>query len=277
MDIAVRQNIMKYDLCGQMTDVDQDTKYTTHKLCIEYLQSILQDGLLNDKEEIGFCYWKISDKYAMMREGELQFHNHNLFYEHLNLMPSIYMYWAVCDATQKMNLEEFGKSFFWWNIYREANETNKEIQGFESIVFEAHRAALTPSPYFQNHEFQWYAKDCFESFLQQTVNSRSHNYYELIYGGLCLRAFGSCECDIEALCYVFLEDLRYPQISPDYILGEWQGFTEDNNDVARKARVGICSAVNSWIYVGKNEKAKRIYYKAREYGLPMNAYIEKRL
>lgn len=43
------------------------------------------------------------------------------------------------------------------------------------------------------------------------------------------------------------------------------------------ASVGITAAVNSLIDIGENERAKKLYTEAKSFGLPENAYIDKRL
>lgn len=58
---------------------------------IEYLSGILTQGD-NDNMLNGFCYWNISDSYAMLRKPEEQYTNHLNFYKLLENMDSKYIF-----------------------------------------------------------------------------------------------------------------------------------------------------------------------------------------
>ena len=103
---------------------------------IDYLSSILStnnaDNLL-----AGFCYWNISDSYAMLRKPDEQYTNHQNFYKLLETMDAKYIFWLVCDATQRFTLELGGYGEFWWEIYKNAILSNKTITKL-SLLFLGH-------------------------------------------------------------------------------------------------------------------------------------------
>lgn len=277
LDSYIISRFQELKLCGQRHGIAQEEKQRLDGLCIDYLQSLLQSGVLTEAEDMGFCYWNLSDNHALMRESSALYENHKAFYEYLKPMDSKYLYWLVCDGTQRYVLENGGYSDFWWNIYREANERNTDIAAYEGIVFEAHRAAFHPNPCRTDFASQTYAEEAFAAFLQDRKGSENYPFYYLIYQSLYLHVFGSCGDNLAVLCSGFYEKLEIPRKPMDTVCGEWRNFLTENNDICRQARVGICAAVNSLIYTNQCKKAGEIYFCARAHGLPQNRYIEKRI
>lgn len=275
--MVVKKRFLELKLCGQRCDISVEEKRKYDRQCIEYLLSLLQDGKLTCAEDIGFCYWNLSDNYAFLRDGDALLENHMRFYQHLKSMPTQYLYWAVCDGTQKCMLENSGHADFWWRLYREANEKNQDVTACEAVAFAAHRAALHPDPNKNTDANLLYAKESFTAFLRMTADSINFAFYNIIYQAECLHAFGSCEDDLAVLCQEFYPKLALPKVPTAYVCGEWMDFITANEEVCRQARVGICAAVNALIYTDQQEKARQIYTEARECGLPKNTYIEKRL
>lgn len=97
---------------------------------IEYLSSILATSCIDDKLA-GFCYWNISDSYAILRKSNEVFDNHLKFCKRLENMNSKYKFWAVCDTTQKFTLELGGFSDFWWELYKNAVDSNPNTTDIE--------------------------------------------------------------------------------------------------------------------------------------------------
>ena len=232
---------------------------------IAYLQELIQKNILNAPEDIGFCYWNISDHHALMRNGAAVYNNHNK-----------YLYWLVCDATQKYALEDAGYSDFWWKLYHRANEKISPEREWEAITFTSHRAALSLRTGKKAESYHIYAKERFQRFLQHTRSSESYPFYHLIYHSLCLRAFRSTEEPLELLCEPWYSFLSLSKTERPYEIGEWNSFNETFNR-RWQANIGICAAVNALIDTEQNKIAKTIYTKAQTYGLPKNAYIEKRI
>lgn len=277
LDVSIRKRFSELKLCGQRCDISAEEKQKYDRQCIEYLLSLLQGEKLTSAEDIGFCYWNLSDNYAFLRDGDALFANHMRFYQYLKGMPAQYLYWAVCDGTQKCMLENSGHADFWWRLYREANKKNRDVAACEAVAFAAHRAALHPNPHKNMDANLLYAKESFAAFLKTAADSASFAFYNIIYQAECLHAFGACEDDLAVLSQAFYPTLALPRKSNEYICGEWIDFVVANEDVCRQARVGICAAVNALIYANQKEKARKIYMIAIENGLPENAYIEKRL
>ena len=126
---------------------------------IKYLSSILST---NDADDLlaGFCYWNISDSYAMQRKSKEQYANHLNFCKLLDNMDSKYKFWSVCDATQRFTLElgDFGD--FWWEHYEKAVDLNPNTTDIEWIVFDTHVAAISINPKVETPKSRLYlAKD----------------------------------------------------------------------------------------------------------------------
>ncbi len=277
LNAAIKTKFNELKLCGQRCDLSPEIKRSVDQQCLDFLQGLLQSGILTDAEDIGFCYWNISDNYAFLRNGDALLHNHAAFHRHLQTMSPPYLYWTVCDATQKNALENAGHAEFWWDLYREANEQNTDISACEVIAFAAHRAAMHPNPNNRTDHRIKYAHEAFTTFLAQTAESENFAHYSLIYHALCLHTFGECDADLASLCAHFYPKLALPRLESDFLCGEWQSFIQANSDVCRQARVSICAAVNALIDVGRSSDADKIYQTAKNCGLPHNKYIERRL
>ena len=144
---------------------------------IEYLSSILS---ANDADNLlaGFCYWNISDSYAMQRKSEELYANHLNFCKLLDKMDSKYKFWSVCDATQRFTLELGGYGDFWWRLYNEAVDSNPNTTDIERIVFDTHVAAISINPKVETPKFRLYlAKDNFEQFVKNSVNPENEAFY----------------------------------------------------------------------------------------------------
>ena len=243
---------------------------------IDYLSYILStnnaDNLL-----AGFCYWNISDSYAMLRKPDEQYTNHLNFYKLLETMDSKYIFWLVCDATQRFTLELGGYGEFWWGIYKTAVQLNSDFSGIEHIAFEAHNAALSINPKVKSTPYNLQiARDNFKNLIKACNNTESIIFYKLVYSSACLKAFGDEEYDILKLCNIILPWLKEESKDSIYAVGEWERLNSERTH-QNMARVGINRAVNAFIDVGKKEIARVLYSESLKCGLPKNAYIEKRI
>ena len=243
---------------------------------IQFLSSILTEGN-NDNMLNGFCYWNISDSYAMLRKSDELYTNHLNFYKLLETMDSKYIFWLVCDATQRFTLELGGYGEFWWGIYKTAVQLNSDFSGIEHIAFEAHNAALSITPKVKSTPYNLQiARDNFKNLIKACNNTESIIFYKLVYSSACLKAFGDEEYDILKLCNIILPWLKEESKDSIYAVGEWERLNSERTH-QNMARVGINRAVNAFIDVGKKEMAKVLYSESLKCGLPKNAYIEKRI
>lgn len=154
---------------------------------IEYLSSILStadaDSLL-----AGFCYWNISDSYAMQRKSEEQYANHLDFCKRLETMDSKYIFWSVCDATQRFTLELGGFGDFWWELYEKALDLNPEATDIERIIFDTHVTAISINPKVETPKARLYlAKDNLEKFAKNSATPENEAFYKLVYSSLCAK------------------------------------------------------------------------------------------
>lgn len=276
MNSQLRDHFLELKLTGQRATVSQEEKKKKDLELIEYLDSVIASKDVTEFEDIGFCYWNISDNFALLRDGHALRRSHQAFYEHIIAQDKSYLYWLVCDATQRLTLEKDGYSDWWWLVYREAISCNAENTHLFA-EFCAHRAAL-----YQNHlmspkkECMAYAKANFEAFLDKAKNVSEYPFYRLLYLTSVSKCFPTDNREIEELSEQMLSDLLHADVPCDFLVGEWRSFITPFGK-RKCAVVGITSAVNSLIDTGEAESAKRLYYAACEDGLSKNAYIEKRL
>ncbi len=243
---------------------------------IEYLSSILS---ANDADNLlaGFCYWNISDSYAMQRKSEELYANHLNFRKMLDTMDSQYKFWSVCDATQRFTLELGGFGDFWWELYEKAVDLNPETTDIERVVFDTHVSAISINPKVDTPKSRLYfAKNNFEKFVKASANPENDGFYKLVYSSLVLKGFGDEEYDILNLCHQVMPFLNEKSPDSEFAVGEWERL---NSPRSRKnmAQVGINRAINALIDVGKKAQAKELYNDALNNGLNRNTYIEKRL
>lgn len=243
---------------------------------IDYLSSILSTNNADDLLA-GFCYWNISDSYAMQRKSEVQYANHLDFCKLLETMDSKYKFWAVCDATQRFTLELGGFGDFWWELYTKAIVLNPETTDIERIVFDTHVAAISINPKVDTPKSRLYlAKDNFEKLVKYSANPENETFYKLVYSSLVLKGFGDEEYDIITLCNSVMHFLKEKSFESEFAVGEWERLNAPRSR-QNMAQVGINRAINTFIDVGKKAQAKELYNEALNKGLNRNTYIEKRL
>ena len=271
------ETFKKLKLAGERTTYSREEKRKQDLAVIDFLQPALYGNVLKGTEEIGFAYWNISDSFAMLRDSESLYKNHREFADFLKDKPSKYLFWLVCDATQRFTLELGGFSDFWYSCYKNAINKNAGISGIEAITFECHNAALSVTSAVKTPV--WYlelAKNNFRSFLESNEASDNYIFYETVYYALCLKAFGSAERDVFELGMRLLPWLKSDKPQNDFLIGEWKMLNGQQSKYDL-ARVAINRAVNALIDTGSGESARKLYGEARSYGLHENAYIEKRL
>lgn len=243
---------------------------------IEYLSSLLQTENA-DTLFTGFCYWNISDSFAMLRNSDGLYKNHCEFANFLSDKPSKYLLWLACDATQRFTLELGGFGDFWWNCYKTAVNKNTTIKAIGPITFECHNAALsvtqtlkTPTEYLQ------LAKNNFKTFLESSETSDNYIFYKTVYAAQCLKAFGQAEYDVFELGDQLLPWLHFDNTPNNLLIGEWERLNGQRSKY-NMATVAINRIVNALIDCNQTKAAKELYNRAINYGLSKNSYIEKRI
>lgn len=276
MNPQIKEHFLELKLVGQRVIASPEEKRVKDLEMIAYLKSVMANHEVADFEDIGFCHWNISDNYALLRDGHALRENHLAFYKHIMKTAPGYLYWLVCDATQRLTLEKDGYSDWWWSVYREAISCNAENSHLFA-GFCAHRAALYQNPLLSpKKEHMAYAKENFEAFLDKAKSTLEYPFYRLLYLTSVSKCFPTDNREIKELSEQMFPNLSDTEAPCDFLVGEWKSFITPFGK-RKCAVVGITSAVNSLIDTGEAESAKRLYYTAGENGLPKNAYIEKRL
>ena len=261
---------------GQRFGITPEEKRDKDITLISYLKSLIEEKTVTDFEEVGFCYWNISDNLALTKNGAALYENHKKFYEHIKNSDPVYLYWVVSDATQRLTLEKDGLTDFWWSLYKEAvgKNTNSSVY---FAKFCAHRAALyTNESLTVSSDVLDFAKRSFENFLKNTEGAAEYGFYKAIYLSLISRFSKVDNRELIDISRSLFENLSAPKTQNEFLAGEWKSFVTPF-DKRRQGVVGITSAVNALIYQGNTEDAKALYQNAKEAGLPQNRYIESRL
>ncbi len=269
MTQEMREKFLLLD--GQSRTKNPQARYAL----ITFLQSSISCGDAETFEDVGFCYWNISDQYALLRDGHNQSENHRQFYEHVMQGDSVYLYWLVNDATQKLTLEKDGYGDLWWECYYEAVQRN--IAKGLPIECGVHRAALYKNPLMASDERRVsLAKERFENFLSHTKETAEYSFYYAMYLSSVAQYESVAESVLTSVGQSLLGDLLIEKSHNDFLIGEWRKFAT-LLDRRRRAEVGIYAVINSLICANHAESAKRLYVEALSLGLPKNLYIEKRL
>lgn len=242
---------------------------------IAFLQSSIDCGDAATFEDVGFCYWNISDQYALLRDGDRVLRNHRRFYEHVKQGEAPYLYWLVCDATQRLTLEKDGYGDEWWSWYREAVTANK-AQG-SAMEFQVHRAALYKSPVLELSADRFcFVKKNFETFLAKTKGREESPFYYAVYRSLLARYETVEEAELCRLGSELLTGLAAEKHTSPYLIGGWGSFITPFS-ARKRAEVGLNAVINALIDTHHLQSAKGLYTDAVTAGLPQNTYIEKRL
>lgn len=277
MNYEFIESFKKLKLMGERTTYSREEKRKQDLAVIDFLQPALYGNVLKGTEEIGFAYWNISDSFAMLRDSENLYKNHCEFADFLKDKPSKYLFWPVSDATQRFTLELGGFADFWWDCYKNALSKNVGMSGIGAITFECHNAALSVTPAVKTPVgYLELAKNNFRSFLEANESSDNYIFYETLYYALCLKAFGSAERDVFDLGMRLFPWLKSEKSQNDFLIGEWKMLNGQKSKYDM-ARVAINRAINALIDTGRGEPARELYNEAKAYGLPGNAYIEKRI
>ena len=276
MKQQVKSRFLELKITGQRGNMSSEEKKNKDLELIKYLEDVIANKEVTDFEDIGFCYWNISDNYALLRDGHALRRNHRAFYEHIMAQDKSYLYWLVCDATQRLTLEKDGYSDWWWSVYREAVSDNRESAN-PFVEFCAHRAALYKNPVSSvEKSCITFATEHFEEFLAKTQDTLEYPFYRMIYLTSLSKYAPVDSMDINMLAESLLPDLACTDEPGDFLVGEWKSFITPFGK-RKCAIVGITSAVNALIDMGELKSAKDIYQGACENGLPGNALVEKRL
>lgn len=242
---------------------------------IAFLQSSISCGDAATFEDVGFCYWNISDQHALLRDGHRQSENHRRFYEHVFQGEATYLYWLVNDATQKLTLEKDGYGDLWWEYYYEAVQRNT-VKGLP-IECGAHRAALYKNPLMATDGRRVsFAKERFENFLSHTREKAEYDFYYAMYLSSVAQYETVSESVLMGVGLSLLGGLMVEKSQNDFLIGEWRKFTT-LLDPRRRAEVGLYAVINALLYAKQAGPAKRLYSEALSLGLPKNSYVEKRL
>ena len=243
---------------------------------IQYLNHLIQDKVAVDFEDTGFCYWHISDCFALLRDGASLYSNHQIFNEYIRTGDSRYLYWVVSDATQRLTLEVDGHTDFWWSLYSYAVQNNA-CGVYDFAEFCAHRAALYVNPLLPHIEDNLlFAISNYENLLDRTVEKPEYPFYKLIYVSLLSRFYSIDYSELLSLSTGFLKGLRKKSSGREPILGEWSSFIIPFSSY-KQSEVGINSAINALLYGGKQEIARELYSRALDSGMENNRYIEERI
>lgn len=276
MNPQIRTRFRELKLTGQRVTMSLEEKKQKDLKLIEYLENAIASKEVIDFEEVGFCYWNISDNYALLRDGHALRKNHQIFYEHITACDASYLLWLVCDATQRLTLEKDGYSDWWWSVYREAVSCNPDNASLFA-EFCAHRAALYKNPLSSTgRDHIKLAMESYKVFLDKAKNTEEYPFYKMIFLTSAIKYSPIDNREIKALSKKLLPKLQYTDEPHDFLVGEWKNFITPFGK-RKCAVVGITSAVNALLDTGEKDRAKELYALACENGLPANFYIEKRL
>ncbi len=273
MNTEIINEFKRLKLCGQRFTVNKSEKEKADRDLILYLQSLLESNQITDFEDIGFCYWNISDSFAMLGDGNALLLNHKKFYDFVKQEDHKYLHWLVCDATQRLTLEHTGSYDFWWDIYKTATSFETRPENF-FVEFTSFRAALYFSSLVSSDDIK-YSVERFSQFLEKTKNCDEYSFYRICYLSLISRYIRFDICELISLCENQLGMLTASDEEKP-LPGMWSSLVTPFSK-RKQAEISLNSAINALIYANKNKEAKELYYKTLAVSNKRNAYIESQL
>lgn len=277
MTEEIREKFRQLKLFGERNNIPFSDKKSADSAVVNYMRQLLDSGELCETEDICFALWNISDSYAMQRKIDDLYNNHNNFKDFISGVNDKYKYYLVCDTTQRFTLISGGYGGFWHELYRNAVENAAVTDENYRIVYEAHRAAMgvhkqldVPVAHIQ------YAVEKFSGFLDNCMGKEEYDFFKLIYESSYMKAFSTVDIDIEKSCELFFQHLDTCDDKTPYVVGEWNHFNRLRSP-RNRAVVGVTAAVNALIDTGRTARASKLYDIAKQYGLPENSYVNKRL
>ncbi len=269
-----KRRFKELKIIGDRSKMPKDTKQKNDIMLIQYLKDAIKNKSVTDFEDIGFCYFNISDNYGLLKDGYKLCENHKCFNDFLTQRNTEYLFWLCCDATQRFTLEKDGYSEFWWNIYKNAVEQNKDKNTVAE--FYVHRAALSESPIMpHNRENLEYTINAINRFLEKQRHCNDYDFYKDFF---CVMQslFTKGTAGIVEICIPYLSKLKLIETQNKFLCGEWQGFAQPICE-NRQANLIVNTAINSLAYRNEKTEAKKLYELALQYGMQKNSYIERRI
>lgn len=243
---------------------------------INYLKHMIDNEEVTEFEDIGLCRWNISDNFALLRDGRSLLCNHKDFYEFVTSGDTCYLYWLVCDATQRLTLEKDGYSDYWWSLYYEAITQNSK-ENYPFAEFCVHRAALYVNPFLPHIKNNLkFAIENYENLLSKTKDKPEYLFYKVVYYSLVSRFSTFNKVELASLCEELFDGLSCCEEKNNFLTGEWKSFLVPF-DRYKQSVIGINSAINAFIYSNNLLIAKELYDKACTLGMEKNDYIESKL
>ena len=274
MTQAVRDEFMRIKLTDQRNALTQEEKEKSDFFVIEYMNLLLSSGEATDFKDKCFCYWNISDSYAMLRRPTELYKNHLNFAEYVFNGDKIYRFWPISDCTQRF---AGGYENFWHDLYKVAVENTPITKENYRIAYETHRAALSVNSSLNiPFEHLKYYNEKFSEFLESVKSREEYSFYMLIFLSAQIKAFERNDIYIEDMCAEFFEALGNKDTATAYAVGEWEYFNRLRS-TRNQAVVGITTAINSLIDIGEKKRALELYNETKKYGFPENTYVNKRI
>lgn len=87
MNEEIKNNFNKLLEKVQRSSLTLDEKVKMDTARLDFGNEMLKRGVLTDDEDIGWCYWNISDALALLRNAQMLFGNHAQFYNFVNEIP----------------------------------------------------------------------------------------------------------------------------------------------------------------------------------------------
>lgn len=277
MTQAVRDEFMRIKLTGQRNALTQEEKKKSDFSVIEYMNLLLCSGQATDFKDKCFCFWNISDSYAMLRNPSELYKNHLKFTEYVFSGDKIHRFWPVSDCTQRFTLIAGGYENFWHDLYKAAVESTPVTNENYRIAYETHRAALSVNSSLNiPFEHLEYYNEKFSEFIESSKSREEYSFYRLIFLSAQIKAFKRNDIYIEDMCADFFEELGSEDTTTIYAVGEWE-YLNRLRSKRNQAVVGITAAINSLIDTGEKKRALELYNEAKKYGFPENTYVNKRI
>lgn len=251
---------------------------------IAFMEQI-KNAKASDVEKIGWAYWTISDKYAILRQPEEEYRNHLAFVEwgKSNLYPDK-LHWFVSDATQALTLSIGNHFAEWFSWYLYACKHSSRTAENRGARFQSYRAAIAALLKLNKLEKIDIPLKHLSDLLAENDQWNNALFARLsLYGFRLEKAFKTREYPtIDAILVSIDELIRkdvIPVITTDCkdqrqgeLLGSWKSLNAPPRNIKQNLLVAIHNLACS-LHISKQfAKSLSLFALAMESGLQLHTY-----
>ena len=191
-------------------------------------------------EELGWVYWNVSDRYALLRNAEYEYANHIEFVKWgVDKLSPDKLHWFVSDATQALTLSLGGYFDRWTEWYLYACSYSPKLSTNRGVRFESHRAIVCSLLQLKNSYLLDTALNHMKQLMAEDIAWENAVFSQITYYTLLLERhdllaeYNKIDSTVSDLHQVMDDRLfHYSNDDTDpceYVLGSWDQLNQPRN------------------------------------------------